>query len=334
MSIRLKDYYWILEVPSGASPSQIRRAYLKLARKYHPDLNPENKLAEEKFKELQEAYQVLSDPDRRRVYDDQNRPPVGPPYRRPRPVPRNAPRAASPPKQGFGEFIQGIFGIKASRTPRVAGSKVDKTSSPGPQLVLSLEDAHKGGVHKITLIERRRCPMCRGQKKVDGRPCHACRASGMIHAPVNIDLNIPPGARNGSVIKVARRDGVQARSKAGELYVKVVVEPHPVFKIDGDDIYFDVPITPWEAALGAAIKIGGIDGRLEFRVPAGAQGGKRVRLRGEGLNRREGGRGDAYLRLNIVVPGNLGEREKSLYRELARITTFNPRSTEETESNK
>jgi len=328
MAIKVKDYYWILDVSSTATPTQIRRAYLKLARKYHPDLNPENRWAEEKFKELQEAYQVLSDPDRRRDYDGQSRPPIdsGQP-RRPRAASRPRSRPASPPKQGLTDFIQSIFGIKAAKGSRTTRTRDDNVSGgPLSQLVLSLEDAHKGGLHKIAVLERRRCHICRGQKKVDGRPCPACRASGRLHAPVNVDVNIPPGARNGSVIKVGSRDGNSGRSVGREFYVKLVVEPHPVFRVDGDDIYFDVPITPWEAALGAAIEVRGIQGRLQVRVPAGALGGKRIRLRGEGLNRRDGGRGDAYVRLNIVVPENPGEREKSLYRELASITGFNPRS--------
>jgi DnaJ-class molecular chaperone len=150
---------------------------------------------------------------------------------------------------------------------------------------------------------------------------------GRVHTPVNIDINIPPGARNGSTIKVAGRDGTAARRQRGrELHVRVVVEPHPIFRIDGDDIYFEVPITPWEAALGAEVEIGGIEGPILIRIPAGAQGGKRLRLRGEGLNRGDLTRGDAYVRLNIVVPKNSPEREKALYRELARITAFDPRS--------
>jgi DnaJ-class molecular chaperone len=328
MPNRPKDYYWILQVPGGATPTQIRRAYLKLARKYHPDLNPENRQAEEKFKELQEAYQVLSDPGRRREFDDQTRQPPPRSHRRPRPDSHSSNRPATPPKQGLGEFIQSIFGIRVARTS--SGSNSGGRKAPGAaqtQLVLSLEDAHRGGIHRITVLDRRRCAICRGKKKIDGRPCPQCRAAGQLHTPVNIDLNVPPGARNGSLIKVAGRYGTRGRSAGGDLYVKVVVEPHPVFRIDGDDIYFDVPITPWEAALGASIDIPGIDGRSEIRVPAGAEGGKRVRLRGAGLNRRDGGRGDAYVRLNIVVPGTAGEREKSLYQELARITGFNPRST-------
>jgi curved DNA-binding protein len=110
------------------------------------------------------------------------------------------------------------------------------------------------------------------------------------------------------------------------MYVKVVVEPHPVFSIDGDDLHFEVPITPWEAALGAEIEVSGIEGSLQIRITPGATGGARVRLRGEGLKRRDGTRGDAYCRLNMVVPKNPGEQEKALYRELARITAFNPRS--------
>jgi len=334
MPATVKNYYWILEVPASATQIQIRRAYLKLARKYHPDLNPANRLAEEKFKELQEAYKVLSDPDRRSQYDDQNRPQARPSQRRrSTPPSRSAGRAPSPARQGFGEFIQSIFGIRPARTPGEAAPRDDK-ARPQAQLVLSLEDANKGGVHKIAVLERRRCSICRGRKQVDGRPCQACRASGRLHTPVSIDVNVPPGARNGSLIRIAGRDGTHGRAPGLELYVKIVVEPHPVFRIDGDDLYFDVPITPWEAALGAVIEIAGMNGRLEVHVSAGARGGKRVRLRGEGLNRRDGGRGDAYVRLNIVVPENLGEQEKALYRELARITKFDPRSRRDPESSK
>ena len=330
MPVRVKDYYWILDVPSGATPLQIRRAYLKLARKYHPDLNPENRLAEEKFKELQEAYQVLSDPDKRRQYDGQNRSPAGSSERRrPRPASRKPERPAAPAKQGFGDFIQSIFGIKPAKGSARDGLKDHKQSGrPQSQLILSLEEAHKGGVHKVTVVERRRCPICRGHKAVDGRPCQTCRASGRLHLPVNIEVNIPPGARDGYMIKVAGHGA----SRTGEVFVKLVVEPHPIFRVDGDDLYFDVPITPWEAALGAAIEVAGINGLLEIRIPPGVQGGQRVRLRAEGLSRRDGGRGDAYVRLNIVVPENPGELEKSLYRELARITRFNPRSGRESES--
>ena len=331
------NYYLILEVTTSATQTQIRRAYLKLARKYHPDLNPENRLAEEKFKELQEAYQVLSDPDRRREFDDLYRLPP-PRTRRPRAESHSSSRSSShssshsssrpppQPKQGFGEFIQSIFGMRTARATSGSGPKGNKPpGGPQTQLVLSLEDANRGGVHRITVLDRRRCPICRGRKKVDGRPCPQCRASGQLHTPVSIDVKIPPGARNGSLIKVMSRQG-GARSGDREIYVKVVVEPHPVFTTDGDDIYFDVPITPWEAALGASIVIQGIDGRSEIRVPAGAQGGKRLRVPGAGLNRREGGRGDAFVRLNIVVPTNAGEREKALYQELAEISRFNPRS--------
>src|SRR5262245_15849801 len=211
MPVRVKDYYCILEVPAGATAIQIRRAYLKLARKYHPDLNPANRVAEEKFKELQEAYKVLSDPGRRRQYDDQIRPQVGPQQRRrPRPSSRATGHPPSPPKQGFGELIQSIFGIRPARKSGGAGPRDDKTR-PQAQLVLSLEDANRGGVHKIAVLERRRCPICRGQKEIDGRACQACRGSGRLHTPVNMDVNIPPGARNGSLVKVVVRDGIQGR---------------------------------------------------------------------------------------------------------------------------
>ncbi|HEU4386927.1 MAG TPA: DnaJ C-terminal domain-containing protein, partial [Blastocatellia bacterium] len=194
------------------------------------------------------------------------------------------------------------------------------------EMSVSLEDAHQGGVHRITLQGVQVCAACGGTGTQGGRICMTCRGSGQVLSPRTIDIKIPPGARDGSVVKIARQGHPSMdRGEAGDLYIKLRVEPHPLFTVSSDDIYSDVPVAPWEAVLGANIEVPTIDGRANMTVPPGAQGGQKLRLRGQGLNKRGGGRGDLYVRLKIVVPASPAEREKQLYRELANISKFNPR---------
>jgi DnaJ-class molecular chaperone len=139
-------------------------------------------------------------------------------------------------------------------------------------------------------------------------------------------VNIPPGARDGSVIKLAKQGQPgTGGGEPGDLYIRIRVSPHPRFTVSGDDLTTEVPIAPWEAVFGATIEVPTIDGKAEMKVPAGTQGGKRLRLRGQGLNKRGGGRGDQYVRLKIVVPLHPNEKEKQLYKQLSEISRFNPR---------
>jgi DnaJ-class molecular chaperone len=155
-----------------------------------------------------------------------------------------------------------------------------------------------------------------------------CRGSGQVLSPRNLDVNIPPGAREGAVIKVARQGQPgQGGAEPGDLYIRLQIKPHPIFSITGDDdTSVDAPIAPWEAVLGARIEVPTLDGKAEMKIPAGSQSGQRLRLRGQGLNKRGGGRGDQYVRLKIVVPGHPTENEKKLFKEMADATHFNPRA--------
>jgi curved DNA-binding protein len=146
-------------------------------------------------------------------------------------------------------------------------------------------------------------------------------------SPRTIDVNIPPAAREGSVIKVGKQAQPGASGgEPGDLYIKLKVKPHPIFTVSGDDLTVEAPISPWEAVLGATIAVPTIDGKAEVKIPAGAQGGQRLRLRGQGLNRRGGGRGDQYVKLKVVVPTHPTDRERQLYRELGEASNFNPRA--------
>lgn len=291
MALKPRDYYEVLGVARGASAAEIKKAYRRLARKHHPDVNRADKTADGRFKELNEANAVLSDPHKRARYDQQASAPQG---ARP-----GAPRPAAAREGSFGDFFEGIFGARGAETGfAMAGGDVDA------ELGLSLEAAHAGGRHSLKL--------------------HGPQG------PATIDVAIPPGSREGTVIRLAGQGGPGlGKGPPGDLLLHVRLEPHPVFRVVGaDDIQAELKVAPWEAALGASVKVPTLEGpaRIEMKVPPGSQAGQRLRLRGEGLKRREGGRGDAYLRLQIVNPPQLSEAEKALYARLAAGSRFDARA--------
>jgi curved DNA-binding protein len=338
MAVKFKDYYELLGVKRDANEDQIRQAYRKLARKHHPDVNPGDKSAEDKFKEINEAYEVLSDPEKRKRYDR-----LGANW-------KNGAEFTPPPGWGnvnveysdfsevfgggggFSDFFESLFGggrsaDRDTQRRRSGRAKASKGQDTEAEMAISLEDAHRGGIHRITIQAVRVCPACNGAGELNGTVCATCRGQGQVLSPKTIDVNIPPGAREGSVIKLARQGQAGLRgTEAGDLYVKLGIKPHPVFAVSGDDITAEVAIAPWEAVLGARIEVSTIEGKAEMTVPAGSQGGQRMRLRSQGLNRRGGGRGDLYVKLKIVVPTHPTDKEKELFKELGETSRFNPRA--------
>ncbi len=319
MPVKFRDYYEIMGLPRTAKAEEIKKAYRKLARKYHPDLNPNNKQAEEKFKEIQEAYEVLSDTEKRKKYDQ-----LGANW-------KNGADFTPPPNWGgmggggfqgtidiedlfgrgqqqrggsaFSDFFEALFGGMAgmggggaagagtrsrmSRTPRAGEAETE--------LTLPLEDMHHGTTRKLTVR--------------------------LGNAEKTIDIRIPPGARDDSRIRIPH-----GGPNGGDLYVRLRLEPHSQFTVKGDDIEIELAIAPWEAALGASIEVPTLDGKAEIRVPPGVASGQRLRLRGQGLNLRGGGRGDLFVRLKIAVPKELTDAEKKLFQELSRVSHFKPRN--------
>jgi len=334
MAVKFKDYYEVLGVKRDATDEQIRQAYRKLARKYHPDVNPGDRVAEDKFKELNEANEVLSDPAKRKRYDQ-----LGANW-------KNGAEFTPPPGWartnvqfddlgsifgggGFSDFFETLFGGMRSEPasePRRRGSRAraDRGQDAEAEMEISLEDAHNGGRHRITLQGTRTCPSCGGKGTTSGVVCSTCRGAGQVMNPKTIDVNIPPAAREGSVIKVGKQ-GQPGANEPGDLFIRLKIKPHRIFTVSGDDLTAEVPIAPWEAVLGATIEVPTIDGKLEMKIPVGAQGGQRLRLRGQGLNKRAGGRGDQYIKLKVVVPTHASDREKQLFRDLSEATRFNPR---------
>ena len=339
MAVKFRDYYEVLGVKRDAADDQIRQAYRKLARKYHPDLNPKDKSAEEKFKEINEANEVLSDPEKRKRYDQlgsnwkdgaEFTPPPG--WGRVNVDYEDLGNIFGGGGGGFSDFFEAFFGggkSTAQGGPRRKASrgKPNRGQDAEAQMEISLEDAHRGGRHRITLQGARTCAVCKGSGEANGVVCPSCRGSGQVLAPRTIDVNIPPAARDGSVIKV-RKQGQPGSNGTdpGDLFITLKIKSHPVFSVIGDDITAEVPISPSEAVLGAAIEVPTIDGKAEMKIPPGSQGGQRLRLRGQGLNRRDGSRGDEYVKLKIVVPSNPTEREKELFKELAEVSQMKPRA--------
>jgi curved DNA-binding protein len=346
MAVKTKDYYEVLGVSRSASDDQIKAAYRKLARKFHPDVNPGDKSAEERFKELQEAYDVLADAEKRKLYDQygENWRVVQQGDQAPPPGWENFRAGGGPHTRAsdFSGFDFGDFGTRAGGAggfdifeelfgragERAGGTRRSRRGRDvEAELELSLEEAHRGGRRTLQLQTAESCPACQGSGVNNDQLCQECNGHGQVVKPKTVEVNIPVGVRDGSTIRLPGQGGAGANgSPSGDLYLHIRLRPHPTFKVQGDDLEVEMPIAPWEAVLGTKIHVATIDGQVEMTVPQGTQSGARLRLRGQGLNRRKGGRGDEYVRLNIVVPRHVTENERRLYEELRRVSQFNPRA--------
>jgi curved DNA-binding protein len=297
MPVAFRDYYETLAVPRDATSEQIRSAYRKLARRYHPDIN-EDEDAEERFKEVAEAYEVLSDAEKRERYDR-----LGANWRDGEDV-SGAPgfegfgRASSDGVRfefgdgGFSDFFESLFGSARTGDVRIRGADLEAAVD------LSLEEAAAGGPLRISLD--------------DGR---------------SFTVNVPAGVRDGQRIRLAGRGGEGiGEGSTGDLYLRVHLRPHRTFRVEGRDLHLDVPVTPWDAALGTTLEVPTLTGSAKVRLPAGSSSGRRLRLRGEGMPDRQRRPGDLYARVQIMVPRELDERERQLFEELRGASSFHPQA--------
>lgn len=325
MSIEFKDYYKILGLNKSASEDDIKRAYRKLARKYHPDVNTAVS-AEEKFKEVSEAYEVLKDPEKRKKYDDygQNWEQTGP---RAKPEwqwdfrqqdqrherPQQYRYASSFDMGGaadFSDFFRSFFGEETTREGRTTKSD---WSTPGrsqeAEITISLADAYHGLIKNISLQSY----------EDDGR-------GGVKPATKNFRVRIPKGINDGATIRLTGQGEKGAGgAQDGDLLLKINIQPDARFRLEGNDLHTIVPVSPWEAALGAKIPVETMNGSVTLTVPRGSQNGRRLRLRGKGMPKKQGGAGDLIVDLDIHVPKTLSSEEERLFAELARVSRFKPR---------
>lgn len=305
MAVSYQDYYKLLGVDRNASTDAISKAFKKLARKYHPDLNPNDKKAEEKFKEINEAYEVLKDPEKRKLYDQ-----LGPDWQHG--------QQFSSQNQGFNfenmhfggqdmgghadfsDFFESIFG-----NARGGGGFGGFTQRPRrgrdveAELPLTLQEVVKGGKHQVTLQ--------------------------MPGGPRTLEINVPPGVKDGGKLRLSGQgDPSSSGGEPGDLFLRIRYLPNKYFKVDGDNLHYDLAVAPWEAVLGDKVTVPTLDGEVELKIPAGSSSGRKFRIRGKGLG-APAKRGDLLVKVMIDVPISVSGEEKELWEQLSKISKFKPR---------
>jgi curved DNA-binding protein len=320
MAVKFQDYYEILGVPRNATREKIQSAYRKLARKYHPDLN-KDKSAEEKFKQVGEAYEVLGDPEKRKKYDQLGRNwQMGDDFSPPPGWERTSGGNRGDGGfrfegfgGGFSDFFESLFGGFGRPRSREPGEDLfgnfyqQKPPDHEAELTIPLEDAFRGARRSITLTTTVNEGL--GAAKTANK---------------TLEVTIPKGVSEGKRLRLAGQGGTGG-GKRGDLYLTIHIAPHPRFRVAGANIEVDVPVTPWEAALGGEITVPLVDGSARITIPPGIASGKKIRVKGKGLAKNTNERGDLYAILQIAVPKKLSSKERALFKELAEISSFKPR---------
>ncbi len=289
-----KDYYKVMGLSRDATPKDIKMAYRKLARKYHPDLNKEAG-AESNFKELGEAYEVLKDPEKRKVYDQYGS------DRQFNPNTRSAQQGhswggASEDAQAAQDFFESLFGARSFREQHAAGADMRGNIS------VSLEEAYQGTVKEIQL------------------PSTNVAGTGKQ----TLRVKIPAGAKSGQQLRLTGQGAAGVgRGSKGDLYLTINIDKHPVFDVMGNDIYVNLPVAPWEAALGTTVMVPTLGGKVDLKIPPGSQGGQTLRLKKRGLPGTP--HGDQYVLLKIIIPLPTTDAARDLYKSMAKEMPFNPR---------
>lgn len=345
----VKDYYKILGVDRNATEEEVKRAYRRLARKYHPDLNPGNKEAEEKFKEINEAYSVLIDPEKRMQYD----------------------RGETFKFEGFdfgkanfrdifdfdfADIFSDLFGQGRRDVPQKGNDILIK-------ITLNLEEAYKGVIKSINFSRRINCtqcggaggtemrnclqcngrgviktsrgffaiqeicPSCKGTGKIISKRCTDCGGTGFTTKTETLNVKIPAGVDNGSRVKVRGMGEAGTHGgPSGDLIIEIILKDHPLFRRDGNDIYLVIPITFGEAVSGTKIEIPTLDGKTVMTIPSGTQSEQKFKLKGKGFPKPGGGHGDMYVTVHIVVPEKVSDKDMELIKKIESLYKENPRN--------
>jgi len=310
--VEFKDYYQIMGVKRDATQDEIKRAYRKLARKYHPDVSNEPD-AEVRFKEVGEAYEVLKDPEKRTAYDQ-----LGANWKAGqdfRPPPDwdagfefHGGEFTGADASRFSDFFESLFGHGFAGAGTGHAGFQARGEDAHAKVLIDLEDAYQGASRTLTLQHTELGP--------DGRPQLKQRT---------LNARIPRGVRQGQFIRLAGQGGAgMGKGKAGDLYLEVEFRPHPFYHVEGRDVYLDLPVAPWEAALGATVKVPTPTGVVDLKIPAGSSGGRKLRLKGRGIPGATPG--DFYVVLQIALPPAESATARDAYREMQRALKFNPRA--------
>ena len=319
MAEQKRDYYEVLGVSRGASEDEIKKAYKKMARKYHPDLNPGDKTAEEKFKEVNEAYEVLSDADKKARYDQYGHAGVDPNF--------GAGGFGGGFDGGFdfgdlGDIFGSFFGGGFGGGRRTNPNAPQRGESIRMSIAISFEEAAFGCEKAVTVERYETCDTCHGNGCAPGTSpevCPDCHGTGTVRKKKTIQASIPAGIDNGQTISI-RGQGNAGKNggPAGDLLITITVRPHELFRREGTSVLCEAPITFTQAVLGAELEIPTIDGKVKYTLPEGTQSGTTFRLKGKGIPSINGrGRGDQYVTVYIETPKNLNKEQKEALKKFA-----------------
>lgn len=348
MAVAYKDYYKTLGVEKTADAKAIKQAYRRLARKFHPDQNQGNLKAAERFKEINEANEVLSDPDKRRRYDE-----LGSDWARYADAGPDFGRGPGGPQAGgyrvrvdqtgdlgdFSEFFRTFFGAGGGpgdplsgadfegRGPFRRGGRGRRGEDLETAVEITLEEAAAGARRAVAFQEAIVCETCGGAGRQGNKACPTCQGQGQVARERRVEVKIPAGVRDGQRVRASGEGGTGAAGGGrGDLYLRVRVQPHAVFQRREDDLHVELPIAVWEAALGTEIQVPTLRGKVSMKIPPETGSGRTFRLPGYGLPHvKGGGSGDEFVRVTVVVPKELTARERALFEELRTLRPRPPR---------
>ncbi|MBM4446596.1 MAG: molecular chaperone DnaJ [Chloroflexi bacterium] len=318
-----RDYYTILGVGRNATEKEVKQAYRRLARKYHPDVNPGDKSAEARFKEINEAYEILSDSEKRKKYDR-----FGDQWQYAEQFAKAGQGAQWDFRQGdtyttfdfgdlgdLGDVFGGIFrgfGSGSNTARRSAGPR-----SMEHPVEVTLEEAYHGTKRVLQLQAEEPCSVCGSSGRVGRARCSTCGGSGKLLRPKRLEVKIPPGVRDGSKVRIAGQGSQDYDGAKGDIYLVVKVLPHQVFERKGDDLHVEVPVPLVIAMLGGEVEAPTLKGNVALKVPPETQNGKVFRLTGQGMpHLNDSARGDMFAKVKVVLPAKLTQQEKQLFEQL------------------
>ena len=346
MAVQYKDYYQALGVPRGATEAEIKKAFRKLAREFHPDVARDKKKAEEKFKEINEAYEVLGDPAKRKKYDElganwQSGAEFRPPPGWEQFAGAQGGRGGRPGAEGFefhfggtgfSDFFEQMFG----RTGRggferggqfAEDSFAERGRDIEGDMMVTLEEAMQGSLRSVSIRHNVACQQCGGSGQSMGRVCNVCAGTGQVQKTETCQVKVPAGVMEGQKLRLAGRgEAGSGGGGTGDLFLRVRLARHPDFEVEGHNLIYELNLAPWEAVLGASVEVPTLAGRGSIRIPPGTQGGQKLRVRGRGLVERGGERGDLIVEAHIEVPAKVSDGERKLWEQLAQESAFKPRA--------